>query len=105
MIEIYKNPLDYETMQFSCAFSPALSTAPVSAVVWIERYGVTTEQPATLEPGATTSAATVTYVPSGQFTEPGKYTITVRFKNVSGAHIARTVPQQITSLNYPSGPI
>jgi hypothetical protein len=104
MIEIYRRPLAYETLQFPCAFSPALSEAPSSAVVWIERFGITTEHAATLQPGATTTAATVTFVPDAVFVEPGKYTLTVRFKNAGGATIARTVPQTINALNYPSEP-
>lgn len=105
MIEIYRKPLAYEALQFPCSFSPALAEAPSSAVVWIERLGVTTEHAATLAPGATTTAATVTFVPDSAFTDAGKYTLTVRFKNAGGTTIARTVPQQINALSYPSEPV
>lgn len=109
MIEIYQNPLDYEALQFTCAFSPALADVPASAVVWIERQSATTERTttehaATLQAGATTSAATATYVPTGEFAAVGRYTLTVRFKNAGGAVIARTVPQSISVLPYPPGP-
>ncbi len=106
MITIYQRPLSSELVEITAPFEPALAEVPSSAVVWLERHGVTTEHPATLQPGATTSLAVVTWDPSGRVIEAGQsaYVLSVRVRNAGGTHIGRSAPITITSARYPAPP-
>jgi hypothetical protein len=106
-ITLYQRPLSSELVEVTVPCSPALAEVPTSAVVWLERHGVTTEYPATLQPGATTSLAVVVWDPSGRVTEAGQsaYRLTVRARNGALAHIGRSEPITIDVLAYPAAPV
>lgn len=105
-ITIYEDPLSSELVSIAITFASALPEAPSSAVVWLSRHGVTTEYPATLQAGATTTAATVVFDPSSRITESGKgaYVLSARVRNSSGAHIGRSAPLVVDVLSYPPAP-
>ncbi len=105
-ITIYQRPLAAELVEVTVPVSPALAEAPSSAVAWLERHGVTTEYPATLQPGATTSLAVVVWDPSGRVVEAGQsaYRLTVQLRNGAGARAARSEPITIDVLAYPAAP-
>jgi hypothetical protein len=106
-LSIYQRPLPSELVEITVPCSPVLAAAPVSAVVWLERHGVTTEHPATLQPGATTALSVVVWDPSGRVLEAGQsaYRLTVRLRDAGGTHIARSEPVTLTVLAYPAAPV
>lgn len=106
-ITIYQRPLTAELVEVSVPCSPALAEVPASAAVWLERHGVTTEYPATLQPGATTALSVVVWDPSGRVLETGSsaYRLTVRLRDGAGVHIARSAPITLTVLAYPATPV
>ncbi len=105
-ITIYQRPLSAELVEVSVPCSPALAEIPSSAVVWLERQGVTTEYPATLQAGATTSLSVVVWDPSGRVPETGTnaYRLTVRLRDAGGEHIARSIPINVNVPAYPAAP-
>lgn len=105
-ITIYQNPLSSELVEITVPVSPALAEIPSSAVVWLERQGVTTEYPATLQAGATTSLAVVVWDPSGRITEAGTnaYRITALLRNAGGTRVARSIPVSVNVPAYPAAP-
>lgn len=105
-ITIYQRPLSAELVEITVPVSPALAEIPSSAVVWLERQGVTTEYPATLQPGATTSQAVVVWDPSGRVTEAGTnaYRLTVQLRNAGGTRIGRSVTVSVNVPAYPAAP-
>lgn len=105
-LTVYQSPLASEIVEITVPCAPPLAEVPASAVVWLERLGVTTEYPATLQPGATTSLAVVTWDPSGRVLAAGKnaYRITARLRNAGGTHIGRSAPVSIDVPAYPPAP-
>lgn len=105
-ITIYEDPLSSELVSVEVTFATALAEAPSSAVAWLTRHGVTTEYPATLQAGATTTAATAVFDPSSRVTEGGKsaYVLTIQFRNGAGARIGRSLPIVLDVLTYPPAP-
>ena len=106
VVTLYQRPLAAELVEVSVPCSPALAEVPASAVVWLERHGVTTEYPATLQPGATTALSVVTWDPSGRVLDAGQsaYRLTVRLRDGAGVHLARSEPVALTVLAYPAPP-
>lgn len=105
-ITLYQRPLAAELVEVSVPCSPALAEVPASAVVWLERHGVSTEYPATLQPGATTALSVVVWDPSGRVLDAGQsaYRLTVRLRDALGAHVARSEPITLNVLAYPATP-
>ena len=105
-LTIYQNPLATEIVQITVPFDPPLAEVPTSAVVWLTRYGVTTEYPATLQPGATEAYSVVTFDPSGKIVDAGPeaYILCVRLRNAGLVHIGRSSPIAVNVLRYPSAP-
>lgn len=106
IITLYQRPLAAELVEVSVPCTPALAEVPVSAVVWLERHGVSTEYPATLQPGATTALSVVVFDPSGRVLDAGQsaYRMTVRLRDAGGVHIARSQPITLSVLAYPATP-
>jgi hypothetical protein len=105
-IAVYQRPLSAELVEVTVPCSPVLAEVPASAVVWLEHHGVTTEYPATLQPGATTAQSVVTWDPSGRVVESGQgaYRLTVRLRDAGGVHIARSEPVAVNVSAYPASP-
>jgi hypothetical protein len=105
-LSIYQRPLSSELVEITVPCSPVLAAPPVSAVVWLERHGVTTEYAATLQAGATTAQSVVTWDPSGRILDAGQsaYVLTVRLRDAGGTHVARSVPIVVNVSAYPATP-
>ncbi len=105
-ITLYQRPLAAELVEVSVPCTPTLAEVPASAVVWLERHGVSTEHPATLQPGATTALSVVVWDPSGRVLDAGQsaYRMTVRLRDALGVHIARSEPITLNVLAYPATP-
>lgn len=103
---IPQNPLETEAVTITVSFAEAIAQVPASAVVWLDHRGRVRELPATLQPGATTSRAVVQWNPSGHITEAGNglYKLSVRLRDGSGAHIARSLPVSIDVPPYIAAP-
>lgn len=105
-ITLYQRPLAAELVEVSVPCSPALAEVPASAVVWLERHGVSTEYPATLQPGATTALSVVVWDPSGRVLDAGQsaYVLSVRLRDGAGNHLVRSEPITVNVLRYPAAP-